>query len=257
MSSPKLEVPSRYTCPSGEFIETQPSTRDLGIIMSESATFNLQIDDVVKRGTRQAAWVLRTFYCRDARVMLTLFKSLVLPILEYCCQVWSPVTLGKIRSLESVQRNFTSKIAGMKDFNYWDRLLHLKLYSLERRRERYIIIYIFKVILGLSPNFDNHSYAISTFVSERRGLLCRVPSLNKKALGRFKTMKDESLAVRGPLLFNSIPTEIRNLNLSVDSFKSKLDGFLSGVPDKPSLQNYFQVSKNNSITEQIRVLRRN
>ena len=35
-----------------------------------------------------------------------------------------------------------------------ERLKALKLYSLQRRRERYIIIYMFKIKIGLVPNPD-------------------------------------------------------------------------------------------------------
>jgi hypothetical protein len=40
------------------------------------------------------------------------------------------------------------------DLNYWDRLKHLGLYSLEKKRERYIILYTLKMITGLAPNFE-------------------------------------------------------------------------------------------------------
>ncbi|KAG0697989.1 hypothetical protein GWK47_026160 [Chionoecetes opilio] len=69
--------------------------------------------------------------------MLTLYKSLVVPLLEYCCQLWSPWKVGEKQSLEAVQRSFTSKISAVRDLDYWDRLEKLNLFSLERRRERF------------------------------------------------------------------------------------------------------------------------
>ena len=55
--------------------------------------------------------------------------------------VWSGI-LGKRRILinESVQKNFTSKIEGLEKLNYHQRLKKLRMYSMERRRERYLII---------------------------------------------------------------------------------------------------------------------
>ena len=38
--------------------------------------------------------------------------------------------------------------------NYWERLRELKLYSLQRPRERYIIIYIWKITQHMVPNID-------------------------------------------------------------------------------------------------------
>ena len=48
------------------------------------------------------------------------------------------------RLIEKIQHSFTKHIDGMKDLSYPERLcaLKFKLYSLQRRRDRYIIIYI-------------------------------------------------------------------------------------------------------------------
>jgi hypothetical protein len=67
-------------------------------------------------------WIRRTFRTREAEPMITLFRALVIHILEYCRQLWTPFTLGAIRQLEGVQRTFTSRIRGVEKFNYWERL---------------------------------------------------------------------------------------------------------------------------------------
>ena len=59
-----------------------------------------------------------------------------------------------------------------------------------------------------------------------------LPEVNNKVPGAIKQMGDSSLTVHGANLFNRLPKTIRNLtNCSVLEFKSKLDGFLSGIPD--------------------------
>ena len=60
-----------------------------------------------------------------------------------------------IDQLEKIQRSFTKHITGMQGLDYSDRLVFLKLHSLQRRRERYCIIYVWKIIEGLVPNFSN------------------------------------------------------------------------------------------------------
>ena len=73
--------------------------------------------------------------------MLTLLKSLVIPLLEYCCQLWNPWKAKDTQAIEAIQRTFTYKITEVQQ-NSWESLHELKLCSLQRRRERYIIIYI-------------------------------------------------------------------------------------------------------------------
>ena len=71
--------------------------------------------------------------------MLTLYKSLVLPILEYSSVLWCPLSVGSIQKLEAVQWSFIRKITGTREMDYWQCLKELKLYSLERHCETYRI----------------------------------------------------------------------------------------------------------------------
>ena len=81
--------------------------------------------------------------------MLTLWKSIVQCKLDYCSQLWSPKDQTTINTLESIARHFTAQIEGMQSMDYWDRLSALGLYSQERRRERYQMIFLWKVAQGL------------------------------------------------------------------------------------------------------------
>ena len=117
----------------GENIEKPDSVRDLGVFMSNDGTFTKQIQEAVTKANRQTGWIFRTFRTRNPECMLTLFKSTVLPLLEYCSQLWCPSKLGDIRKLEAVQRSFTHRVSGLNNLSYWQRLKALNLYSLERR----------------------------------------------------------------------------------------------------------------------------
>ena len=117
---------------------------------------------------RAIRWIgnyLDLFVC-NTTVMLTLYKSLVMSRLEYASQLWSPYLLKHVYLIEKVQRAFTKHISGMCFLSYSKRLEVLKLYSLQRRRERYGIIYVWKIIEGLVPNLSDLSPALSLIVGE-------------------------------------------------------------------------------------------
>ena len=111
--------------------------------MSNTATFTLHIRNIVKKARDKMGWVLRVFQSRKPSLMLTLLKSLIILLLEYCCQLWNPWKAKEIRAIEAIQQTFTYKITEVQHLNYWERLHELKLYSLQRGHERYIIIYIY------------------------------------------------------------------------------------------------------------------
>merc|ERR1711894_568152 len=90
--------------------------------------------------------LLRTFSTREREPMIRMFNSYIKSKLEYCSTVWSPIERKGINDIENIQRTFTKKIEGMEELNYHQRLKELKKYSMERRRERYMIIYGYQQI---------------------------------------------------------------------------------------------------------------
>ena len=74
------------------------------------------------------------------------YKTYVLPILEYCCTIWSPSKLGDIDRLEDVQRYFTKRLDGLWDLSYENRLIVCSLRSLELRRLLNDLILCFKIV---------------------------------------------------------------------------------------------------------------
>ena len=101
----------------------------------------------------------------------------------------------------------------------------LKLYSLERRRERYTIIYTWKIQEGLVPNLDTEQIRIQSEQGTRIGRSLKLPSI-KARQGKALALKENSLAVRGPRLFNHLPKHIRNIsNVQTEDFKKTIDRF--------------------------------
>ena len=77
-----------FTDDTKDIIERFETLRDLGVILSEEATFDKHIEHVVKKVRQKAGWVLRTFYCRKPDFMKTLYKSLI--VLHVDSQPYDP-----------------------------------------------------------------------------------------------------------------------------------------------------------------------
>ena len=210
--------------------------------MSKNGKFKEHIHHTVTEAKKQCSWILRTFRTREATLMLTLWKSIVQSRLEYCSQLWSPLQVGDIQKIEMVQRSFIRKISGCGQLNYWEQLRHLNLYSLERRRERYRIIYIWRMLEKQVPNItrsDGSQEKVCAKWHPRRGRECIVPRVNRNAPSNIQKLLYASLPVHGQQLFNTLPVELRNTTgCTVDSFKRRLDRYLSTIPDEPQIPGY-------------------
>ena len=110
------------------------------------------ISNLAKRTKYLTGWMLRTFSSRDKLTMLTLFKTIVMSRLDNGCQLWSPYLIKHLNMVEKVQSYFTRFISGKNGLSYPKRFTVLKLYSLQHRRKRYIIIYVCKILEGLVHN---------------------------------------------------------------------------------------------------------
>ena len=132
--------------------------------------------------------------------------------------------LTEINKLEGIQRHFTSKIEGMEGRNYHKRLGDLDLYSVERRRERFMIIGAWRQIEGLTENI----IGLET-KSDRNGRRILPHEILKKAnVNRIKMKHDtlirNSFVVKTGRLFNAMPKEIKDMQgVSLEIFKGKLD----------------------------------
>ena len=245
-----VDIQSRteYTSNTGLIIKEENQVRDLGVTMHRSGSFSEQVLKVVKEGKQQCGWILRTFTTRDPLPMVTLWKSLVLSRIEYCSQLWCPLKKGEIQSLEMIQRSFIRKINGMNHLSYWDQLKKLKMYSLERRRERYHIIYVWKVIEQQVPNVGNNR--IISKLNERRGRECIPPRVSQSCSKKVQNLIYASLPVHGQQLFNCLPRDLRNVTgCKVETFKRMLDNYLTTVPDEPLIPGYekFRRTESNSL----------
>ena len=207
-----------------------------------SLRWSSHITEVTKQASQTSAWVLRTFSTRESLPLMTLYKSLVRSKMDYCCPVWFPTTKEEISALEGIQRSFTSRIQSLKGFSYWERLRKLKLMSVQRRRERYIIIHMWKIYTGTAPN----DIKIKFHYNDRTGPQCIVPNLNARS-SRINTLRYNFFTSMGPRLFNSLPKAVKECS-SPDSFKKTLDDYIMSLPDTPPTPSYV-AANNNSILE--------
>ena len=67
-------------------------------------------------------WVSRVFQLQNCSLVLTLMQSLIIPLIEYYCQLWNPWKAKDIQAIEAIQRTFTCKISEVLHLNYWERL---------------------------------------------------------------------------------------------------------------------------------------
>ena len=226
-----------YTINESTILEKEKDIKDLGVYISEDVSWRRQLTESVKKGRKYMWWILRSFKSRSAEVIIQLYQAYVLPRLEYGSILWSPYLVGEIAQLEAIQRTVTSKVKGCENLNYHQRLRKLRLYSLQRRRERFQAIYMFKIANSMVPNNLNFEFYMS-----RMGLKCHY-KLIRAAPTHLSTVHNSFFSATGPRIFNTLPAKVKEAG-SLDVFKSRLDNYLATVPDLPPTTGYPSINRN-------------
>ena len=122
----------------------------LGVWISDDLTWSKHIESVCNRSRRLLGYIFRTFspHCSPDSI-LHIYKTQVLPILDYACIVWDPHHKKDQLLLEKVQL-FAAKVATKS----WSQeqaslLTSLNLPSLMNRRSYLKLIFAFKILNNL------------------------------------------------------------------------------------------------------------
>ena len=164
---------SYFTGNMDHIIEESDDHRDLGVQISADGSFNVHIYNVIKKVRQKIGWMGRSFYSRDINFMRKLFTTVIRPNLDYCSQIWAPREGPLMDALEKVQKDFTRLIPELRHLSYSDRLKKLRITSLQRRYDRYRILYTRKILMGLVPDV---CIGIRKDASARNGLKFEIPS---------------------------------------------------------------------------------
>jgi hypothetical protein len=122
------------------------------------------------------------------------------------------------------------------------------LYSLERRRELYTILYMRKIIRGLVPN-----PGITTRWNPSTGMHINLPIVGGSC--HIQKLRRESVLYRGPRVFYSLPSTLRQMkDVNLLEFKRKLNNWLANVLDQPTVRGLYRALPIDSIIDQVKYM---
>ena len=108
-----------------------------------------------------------------------------------------------------------ARLAGVQHLDYWKRLKKLSIMSLQRRRERYILLHMWNYIRNDAVSND---LKIQFVPRPRTGFKAVVPPPRIGASTYHQSLYDNCFAVSGPRPWNCLPASINKIE-EFDSFK--------------------------------------
>lgn len=131
----------------------------LGVLVSHDLTWSSHISSICSKARRLLGLFYRQFYKVDPNLIFKCYLTIVRPLLDYCCYVWSPHCMKDVKAVENVQY-FALKMA-CKSWNahYTDLVNDCEIPLLSSRRLYFDGCMVFKILNDLSCIDQDHLVA--------------------------------------------------------------------------------------------------
>ena len=194
-------------------LESVNCQRDVGIQIPRNLKFEEQCAAVINKANSVLGQIKRAFNTRDQSIILSAYKTYVIPHLDYCCQIWSPGTQKWIQKIENVQKRALRLIPSLNGKSYEQKLSCLNLLSLENRR----------IMFDLTQKYREETNTVENISAEQPTRVTRSKMDKKLAKPKFRLdVKKNSFNIRTIDNWNMLPIKIRQEE-SISTFKTNLN----------------------------------
>ena len=191
----------------------------LGLTITSNLSWQRHIDKAILKANK-LLYVMNNIKTKLPRnALCALYKSMLLPVIEYCDVIFDNCTIRAALALENVQRRAALACTGAYKHTSNDRLLlELNWIPLRQRRTNHKLVILYKIIHGLAPSY------LTAILPRPRDAGYRLRSFNNMSL---PTPSARLSCVRNSFLNSSIKSwnsldKIIRSSPSYFSFKSKL-----------------------------------
>ena len=191
----------------GENIEQVSKFKYLGIWLEPRLTFNYHVESVCKKSKMRLGAIGRTKKYITKDICLSLYKSLVLPHLDYADIIYMHTSAENLAKLQLIQNNACRLI--LREGRMTSVLqmhLSLELNTLCDRRIFRVSIYMFKCMKGLI--LDKNIVKMFDVLALQHGANTRAQQRNDLIVRQTRTMfGDRAFSVFGARMWNMLSDE--------------------------------------------------
>ena len=123
----------------------------LGVTINSDLTWDNHVNIIISRANRMLGFISSTAGGSSPTAIFSLYKALIIPILEYGVPAWLPRTKKLVERIEAVQRRATRLILKQKrgEMGYEERLTKLNWPTLSDRRDFLLLSFVCKSLIGI------------------------------------------------------------------------------------------------------------
>lgn len=208
----------------GNIVSSAECVKNLGVYFDQSLSMTKQISAVSKSCYHQIRNIgrIRKYITTDA--CKTLMCSLVTSRLDYGNALLFGLPTCQLQRLQRVQNTAARVVSRTRKTDHITPVLKsLHWLPIFYRCQYKLLLYVFKALTGNAPSYLQE---IVKLYQPSRSLRSGKKSLLVTPIVRTKTHGERRFDRAAAILWNDLPDEMRDTNLSVDVFKKKLKTYL-------------------------------
>ncbi len=193
----------------------------LGVYLDCNLTFDKHVEYIADKAAKKLGVIRKVNECLNRSTVLTLYKSLILPLFDYCDTVYMCTSLGNLSKLQLLQNQacrtilLAGRYTSVKDMH-----CSLKLEMLNDRRNVHMALECHKNIYFEGQASLAHFYI--PVMEVHGGIRTRHADSKFMTVPRTRTATGaKAYSVRGPSFWNSLLKDLRIIE-SYTSFRSSI-----------------------------------
>ncbi len=190
-------------------LERVNKTKFLGVIIDENLTWKNHIDGITKTISRNIGMLNKLKFFMPERILYTLYCSLILPYINYGILIWGKACKTHLEKIHKLQK-WAVRIISNSHYRSHSGPLFLKynLLNVYKNYELEAGVFMYNYFKKLLPQSFNDFF---TKPSEVHNYHTRNRN-NYYHTRNKKVFSDKTIRTTGPILWNSLQDEIKNVN---------------------------------------------
>ena len=188
----------------------------LGVFIDNNLTWTNHTDAVAKKIVSNL-WLLsriKTYLTTHQRVQF--YKSYVQPHIDYCNTIWGGTSQRNLDRIYRLQKRACKIILDYKYENIADSMEELKILNIYERIYLKKAKFMFKISKSLTPKYINEMFQLRPLNNTLQSLRSSA-TINYVLPRPHKELFKQSLIYSGPLIWNNLPDDLRQLG-TIDTF---------------------------------------
>ena len=203
----------------GQQIERVEMIKYLGVVIDDRLSFKEHCDYVLKKMSKKVNFLRRIRNRLDVNTLLLLFKSLVMPHIDFCSSILFMMNQENLHALQLIQNRAMRIILKCpRDTRISNMHQDTQLLSVRQRVNYNVLVLVFKATKSLLPRYISSQHAYVADVQPyalRSNQNLRLPQL-------LTNMGQKSFLYRGVQMFNDMVKSGINTNVLLKDFKCAL-----------------------------------